>query len=114
MDEETFKSLARRSRLLVGEYGAGYLCGLRRHYHGPAFGRLSEHAARLAKTDEYGRGYGDGFRGSDPMARMGRPPIADPGAKSTKRPRSIRLGDEHWAKLQRLGTAWLEVAIDEA
>ena len=42
----------------------------------------------------------------------GRPPLPPGAPRSDKRPRSIRLGDEHWAELQRRGTpaleAWLE------
>ena len=46
--------------------------------------------------------------------RRGRPPLADNAQRSDKRPRSIRLGDAHWAKLQQLGTDWLERALDRA
>lgn len=45
--------------------------------------------------------------------RIGRPPKPD-SEKSDKRPRSVRLGDAHWTKLQRLGTGWLERALDRA
>ena len=45
--------------------------------------------------------------------RIGRPPVP-PDQRSDKRPRSVRLGDAHWAKLQTLGTEWLERAIDRA
>jgi hypothetical protein len=38
-------------------------------------------------------------------ARIGPPPT---------KPRSIRLDDERWLKLQRLGREWLERQIDRA
>lgn len=44
----------------------------------------------------------------------GRPPLPPDAPRSDKRPRSIRLGDAHWQKLQRLGTDWLERALDRA
>lgn len=43
----------------------------------------------------------------------GRPPVP-PEDRSQKSPRSVRLDPDRWAKLQRLGTQWLERAIDEA
>lgn len=46
--------------------------------------------------------------------RRGRPALGPDAPRSDKRPRSIRLGDEEWAKLQRLGTPWLEQAIRRA
>lgn len=50
---------------------------------------------------------------SDPPKRLGRPPKA-PGERATTPVRSVRLDDARWAKLQRLGRAWLERAIDRA
>jgi hypothetical protein len=41
----------------------------------------------------------------------GRPPL--PPEDHTK-PRSVRLNDARWLKLKRLGTGWLEKAIDRA
>ncbi len=41
--------------------------------------------------------------------KMGRPPLP-PGKRKANR--SVRLSDEHWAKLRELGTDWLERAID--
>ncbi|WP_133167828.1 hypothetical protein [Burkholderia gladioli] len=46
--------------------------------------------------------------------RRGRPALAPDAPRSDKRPRSIRLGDDRWAKLQRLGIDWLEKSIDRA
>lgn len=43
--------------------------------------------------------------------RMGRPPLP---AGERKANRSVRLSDEHWAKLRALGTDWLERALDRA
>jgi hypothetical protein len=43
--------------------------------------------------------------------RMGRPPLP---AGERKANRSVRLSDEHWAKLRALGVDWLERAIDRA
>jgi hypothetical protein len=41
----------------------------------------------------------------------GRPPL--PPEDHTK-PRSVRLNDARWLKFKRLGTGWLERAIDRA
>jgi hypothetical protein len=41
-------------------------------------------------------------------------PTVPPEQRSTAKPRSVRLEDERWAKLQALGPAWLKKAIDEA
>ena len=46
-----------------------------------------------------------------PVPEIGRPELP-PDEKT--RPRSIRLNDERWDKLQRLGRDWLERAIDRA
>jgi hypothetical protein len=45
-----------------------------------------------------------------PGAR-GRPRLAP---DDTTKPRSVRLNDARWSKLKRLGTAWLERAVDRA
>lgn len=46
--------------------------------------------------------------------RRGRPPGSGlPPAERTK-PRSVRLDEARWSKLKRLGTDWLERAIDRA
>lgn len=42
---------------------------------------------------------------------VGRPEL--PAGEKTQ-PRSIRLNDVRWAKLQRLGRRWLEQMIDQA
>lgn len=47
-----------------------------------------------------------------PKNRGGRPPLPPHLRKGVTPKRSIRLDDERWAKLQRLGRAWLERAID--
>lgn len=44
-------------------------------------------------------------------ARMGRPPL--PPEQRTVQS-SLRLTAERWAKLRRLGTTWLNKAIDKA
>lgn len=54
-----------------------------------------------------------GYRENARAARVGRPPLPED-QKTDARPRSIRLGDAHWAKMQRLGRGWLESQIDEA
>lgn len=46
-------------------------------------------------------------------AKRGRPASAPDHEPPTK-PRSIRLDDERWAKLQALGREWLERQIDSA
>ena len=120
MNEEKFQTLMRRARLLTSDYGAGYQRGLRRHYHGERFGTAEEHAlwSRLGldgdTREELGRGYRDGLAGTDPAPLIGRPPLPADAPRSDKRPRSVRLGDGHWAKLQQLGTEWLERQIDRA
>jgi len=114
MDEARFQSLARRAKLLTGDYGAGYQTGLRRHYYGERFGESREHDLRAARQDEYGRGYRDGLTGDEPSPLMGRPPLSADEPRSDKRPRSVRLDGERWEKLRRLGTEWLERAIDRA
>lgn len=45
--------------------------------------------------------------------RRGRPPVP-PEQRSDVKPRSIRLDEARWAKLQQLGREWLERAIDRA
>lgn len=52
---------------------------------------------------------------SDPTTPDKRPPgrPAAPPAEA-RRVRSVRLNDARWAKLRRLGAAWLERAIDRA
>lgn len=106
MNEATFRALARRAKLLTGDYGAGYLRGLRRAHHGESFGTPSEHAlwSRLGLDgdtgEEQGRGYRDGLAGTEPSPRIGRPPAAE----STATPvRTLRLSDEHWTELQARG-----------
>ena len=46
--------------------------------------------------------------------RRGRPPLSPDAPRSDKQARSVRLSDEHWAKLKRLGIGWLERAIERA
>lgn len=114
MNEATFQSLARRAKALTSDYGAGYLTGLRRHYHGESFGNPQELAALAAAglngdpRVELGRGYRDGLAGAEPQPLTGRPPLPADAPRSDKRPRSIRLGDAAWAELQRRGTQALE------
>lgn len=91
--------------------------GLRRHYHGERYGTDEEHEQFMRMgidgdyREEMGRGYRDGFEGKAPAPKIGRPEL--PPDEKTK-PRSIRLNDERWDKLQRLGRDWLERAIDRA
>lgn len=106
MNEATFQALARRAKLLTGDYGAGYLRGLRRAHHGDAFGTADEHALWSSlgldgdTREELGRGYRDGLAGTDPVPRIGRPPVAESAAAPV---RTARLSDEHWAELQARG-----------
>ena len=65
---ETLRSTCR------GDYGAGYVRGLRRCYHGENFGTAEEHALLLAAVEsedasraERGRGYRDGLAGRRPQ-----------------------------------------------
>lgn len=119
MDEARFQALARRARLLESDYGAGYLRGLRRAYHGERFGTADEHAlwSRMGLDGDHrvelGRGYRDGLSGSDPAPARGRPPAA-PGEARTERV-EVRLTPAQRAKLDALGGAdWLRRAIDRA
>lgn len=118
MNEATFQTLARRARLLTSDYGAGYLTGLRRHYHGESFGNPQEIAALAAAglngdpRVELGRGYRDGLAGVEPQPLTGRPPLPADAPRSDKRPVSVRLGDKHKAELRRRGTQALEDWLD--
>jgi len=47
-------------------------------------------------------------------ARIGRPPGTSAPPDKQRKPRSVRLNDERWAKLKTLGPEWLEGAIDNA
>lgn len=114
MDESSFRKLLQRAKLLIGDYGSGYQSGLRRCYHGKEYGDPAEHAARERRQDEWGRGYRDGLAGMEPVPLMGRPPLPADAPRSEKSPRTVRLDDERWAKLRRLGTEWLEREIDYA
>ena len=77
MKTTEFESLMRRSRIESelgdADYWAGFQRGLRRAYHGDAFGTAEEHAIWLSLADaadparaELGRGYADGLRGQMP------------------------------------------------
>ncbi len=73
MNESQFNTYMQRALLLIeGDYSAGYQRGLRRHYHGEAFGTATEHDKfmRLGLDGDYrtemGRGYRDGFSGKPP------------------------------------------------
>jgi len=77
---EEFQSKMRLAEALADsgkppEYYAGYMLGLRRHYHGEAFGTEEEHEKWLQLIGdedearrEMGRGYVDGSAGLDPEA----------------------------------------------
>lgn len=114
MDEKLFRTMARRTRLLTSEYGRAYQLGLRRGFYGEKFGTDDEHAARLTMPGESGRGYRDGLEAKEPAPVIGRPALSDDVPRSAKKSRTVRLDDERWEKLKRLGTAWLEQAIDSA
>lgn len=79
MNESEFKALARHARRLSGDYATGYQRGLRRHYHGEAFGTEELHAlwSRMGLDGDYreelGRGYRDGCDGKIPEPKLGRP-----------------------------------------
>ncbi len=66
MIEADFRRLAKAARSLPGDYGTGYSAGLRRLYHGDTFGTPQEHAARMARADDLGRGYRDALAGVEP------------------------------------------------
>lgn len=72
MNEELFKSLAMRASKVPGEYGAGYMQGLRRLHYGEKFEDQLTHERRMRagmegnSHQELGRGYRDGFAGREP------------------------------------------------
>lgn len=114
MDEARFQSLARRAKVLTGDYGAGYQTRRRRHHHDKEFCDQREHELPEVRQDEYCRGYRDGLTGQEPTPLVGRPLLPAGASCRDKRPRTVRLDDEHWEKLRRLGTDWLERAMDRA
>lgn len=54
------------------------------------------------------------FKAGHQTKRMGRPVGTGAPPDQQRKPRSVRLNDERWSKLQRLGAGWLEAAIDRA
>jgi hypothetical protein len=72
MNQGTFDSYMKRVKFLSSvDYAAGYQRGLRRHFHGEAFGTEAEHEQWLALQHdetraELARGYRDGFAGIEP------------------------------------------------
>ncbi len=79
MDEQTFQSFLRRAQAAqAGDdsgYWRGYQRGLRRAYHGEAFGSSNEHRLWLEFAGSggplkaaLGRGYRDGLAGVEPRA----------------------------------------------
>lgn len=115
MDEKTFKTYAELAKGMGGDYGAGYLRGLRRHYHGKKFGTTEEHETWLAMTghrQEMGDGYRDGFAGQPPSRRPGRP------TRLGARPRNVSLDDERAEFARELGggnlSEGIRIALDMA
>lgn len=115
MDEKTFKTYAELAKGMGGDYGAGYLRGLRRHYHGEKFGTAEEHETWLAMTghrQEMGDGYRDGFAGQPPSRRPGRP------TRLGARPRNVSLDDERAEFARELGggnlSEGIRIALDMA
>lgn len=51
---------------------------------------------------------------ADERRRRGRPLGSGLPPEKRRRQRSIRITDDRWAKLQNLGMAWLDQAIDDA
>lgn len=91
MTEQKFTSEIRRaetmrglSDLMMAEYWAGYIRGLRRMYHGEKFGTNDEHEQWLSAANsrdesrkQLGRGYKDGLMFGEIFSRIGRPPVGD-------------------------------------
>lgn len=50
----------------------------------------------------------------DLKRKLGRPPGSNIPPEKKRKPRSMRLDDARWLKLQALGGAWLDKAIDDA
>lgn len=74
MNDQKFKAYMEAARTLGGYYAAGYQRGLRRLYHGEAFGTEADHQKWLAMDghrQEQGDGYRDGFAGSPPRGFHG-------------------------------------------
>jgi len=78
MEEARFQSYMRQAETMKrvdgGDYFSGYTRGLRRHYHGEAFGTPGEHDRWMELVDDdldaarvqRGQGYRDGFNGMRP------------------------------------------------
>jgi len=124
MNEAGFQTLARRAKLLAGDYGAGYQRGLRRHYHGEAFGTADEHTKWSGLGEdgdhraELGRGYRDGLAGRDPEPLMGRPPLPEGEGRTARvewrttpdrKEKAARLADAAGQSL----SAWLDARVDK-
>ena len=74
MIEHQFKAYMEAARTLGGDYADGYRRGLRRHYHGEAFGEPGEHEKWMVlegSRQELGEGYRDGFSGNPPRGFHG-------------------------------------------
>lgn len=93
MHEQLFKSYAAEAKIIGGDYAAGYMMGLRRHYHGEAFA-LPAPVETLMDTQRFGEsaaGFADGLAGRAPML---------PG----------KMGVVHFDVPQRQKAAWVRAA----
>ncbi len=104
MNENKFRSYMNRARLTGGDYAAGYVRGLRRHYHGAKFGSAAEHKNWMESTGHRqteGEGYREGFAGKPPRQERAGNPGVIPGEIQQRR--NITLSDRLAEKAERIG-----------
>lgn len=69
MDEKTFNDHMNAARAVGGDYAAGYITGLRAHYHGAQFTlpAPAEVLGDVARFGERATGFNDGYAGRAPL-----------------------------------------------
>lgn len=93
MHEQLFKRYAAEAKIIGGDYAAGYMMGLRRHYHGDRF-ELPAPVETLLDAQRFGEraaGFADGLAGRAPVL---------PG----------KMGVVHFDVPQRQKSAWVRAA----
>lgn len=82
MTENRFCAYMQAARAIDGDYGLGYLIGLRHHYHGEAFQVPdTDPDTYRALDNEHGEGFRDGESGKPP--RGAHPNLGNDNARST-------------------------------
>lgn len=105
MNEHEFQRLMRLGKLAGGDYSAGYLRGLRRHYHGEKFGTVEEHEKWSGlgldgdHRIELGTGYRDGVAGLPPSGLLKGRPTELTGGKRV----NVYLDDDSLHRAEKLG-----------